>query len=177
MRPLTSRPSWLRAVRHGPSWISGIRRRTRRSPARSARCGTPANTRRRGSAYGTHHPPARHAPWGRGDPHRALLRFSHGRGVGFGTLLHTAHEALILTGTLMLAVSAVMSHLVLAKREALGLFWALLATGYGLSVGTVLQGILGQHAFGPSSSPMVMIAFIANAIGIGGSVIATALVV
>ncbi|HWH03826.1 MAG TPA: hypothetical protein VN674_09060 [Gemmatimonadales bacterium] len=90
---------------------------------------------------------------------------------------HTAHEALILTGTLMLAVSAVMSHLVLAKREALGLFWALLATGYGLSVGTVLQGILGQHAFGPSSSPMVMIAFIANAIGIGGSVIATALVV
>lgn len=90
---------------------------------------------------------------------------------------HTAHEALILTGTLMLAVSAVMSHLVLAKREAWGLFWALLATGYGLSVGTVLQGILGQHAFGPSSSPMVMIAFIANAIGIGGSVIATALVV
>ena len=55
---------------------------------------------------------------------------------------HAAHEALILTGTLMLAVSAVMSHLVLAKREAAGLFWALVATGYGLAIGTVLQGIL-----------------------------------
>lgn len=90
---------------------------------------------------------------------------------------HTAHEALILTGTLMLAVSAMMSHLVLGKREANGLFWSLFATGYGLSVGTVLQGVLGQHAFGPSSSPMVTIAFVANAVGIGGSVIATALVV
>lgn len=90
---------------------------------------------------------------------------------------HTAHEALILTGTLMLAVSSVMPHLVLAKREATGLFWSLFATGYGLSVGTVLQGVLGQRAFGPSSSPLVMIAFIGIAIGIGGSITATALVV
>lgn len=89
---------------------------------------------------------------------------------------HTAHEALILAGTLMLAVSAVLPHLVLPKREANGLFRALLATGYGLAVGTVLQGILGQRAFGPSSSPTVMIAFIGIVIGIGGSLTATALV-
>lgn len=104
---------------------------------------------------------------------------------GFPTVLesdterywHTAHEALIMTGILMLAVSAVLPHLVFQKREAGALYLSLLATGYGLAVGTVMQGLLGQHAFGPSTSPLVMIAFLANTIGIGGSVLVGGLVI
>ena len=92
-------------------------------------------------------------------------------------LWHTAHESLIMIGILMLAVSSVLPALVLPKREAAGLFWALLATGYGLMTGLLLQGILGTHAFSPSTSPVLMIAFVGNALGMGGSVIATSLVI
>lgn len=89
---------------------------------------------------------------------------------------HTAHEALILIGVLLFAVSSVMPYLVLGKTEAKTLFRSLLATGYGLMGGTVLQGVTGQHAFGPSTSPVVMVAFLSNVIGILGSVLTAALV-
>src|SRR5258706_11501192 len=55
-------------------------------------------------------------------------------------LWHTAHESLILIGILLLAMSSVLQFLVLPKREATALVWALLATGYGLMVGLVIQG-------------------------------------
>lgn len=90
---------------------------------------------------------------------------------------HTAHEALILIGVLLFAVSAIMPHLVLGKSEAKGLLRSLLATGYGLMGGTVLQGVTGQHAFGPSTSPVVMLAFVSNVIGILGSVLTACLVI
>jgi hypothetical protein len=90
---------------------------------------------------------------------------------------HTAHEALILIGVLLFAVSSVMPYLVLGKGEAKTLFRALLATGYGLMGGTVLQGVTGQHAFGPSTSPVVMVAFLSNVIGILGSVLTASLTI
>lgn len=90
-------------------------------------------------------------------------------------LWHTAHESLILIGVLLLAVSAALPVLVLEAREARGLVWSLLATGYGLAVGLVLQGITGVHAFGPSTSPVLMLAFLANATGMLGSVLAASL--
>jgi hypothetical protein len=90
-------------------------------------------------------------------------------------LWHTAHESLILIGILLLAVSSVLPSLVLEPREARGLFWSLLATGYGLMLGLVLQGIMGVHAFGPSTSPVLMLAFVGNATGMLGSVLTAAL--
>lgn len=90
-------------------------------------------------------------------------------------LWHTAHESLILIGVLLLAVSSVLPVLLLEQREARGLRWALLATGYGLMTGLVLQGITGVHAFGPSTSPVLMIAFAGNTIGMLGSVLVAAL--
>ena len=90
-------------------------------------------------------------------------------------LWHTAHESLILIGVLLLASSSVLPVLVLERREARGLLWSLLATGYGLTIGLVLQGVTGEHAFGPSASPVLMIAFLANATGMLGSVLAAAL--
>ena len=90
---------------------------------------------------------------------------------------HTAHEALILIGVLLFAVSSVMPYLVLGKSEAKMLFRSLLATGYGLMGGTVLQGVTGQHAFSPGASPVVMIAFLSNVVGILGSVLTASLVI
>lgn len=90
-------------------------------------------------------------------------------------LWHTAHESLILIGILLISVSSVLPLLMLEPREARGLRWSLLATGYGLMIGLVLQGITGTHAFGPSTSPVLMIAFIGNATGMLGSVMVAAL--
>lgn len=90
-------------------------------------------------------------------------------------LWHTAHEGLIMIGILMLTISSVMPVLALPKRESIALVWALLAMGYGLMTGLVLQGILGEHAFSPTTSPSLMIAFIGNALGMGGSVISVSL--
>jgi hypothetical protein len=92
-------------------------------------------------------------------------------------LWHTAHESLILIGILLFAVSSVLPLLTLPKRESTALVWSLLATGYGLMVGLVLQGITGQHAFGPSSNPVLMFAFIANATGMLGSVLTASLTI
>ncbi|MEO7963051.1 MAG: hypothetical protein ABIT38_03980 [Gemmatimonadaceae bacterium] len=90
-------------------------------------------------------------------------------------LWHTAHESLILIGILMITISSVFPVLELPKREARGLVWALLATGYGLMVGLILQGITGEHAFSPSASPVLMVAFVGNATGMFGSVVSACL--
>ena len=92
-------------------------------------------------------------------------------------LWHTAHESLVLIGVLLFAVSSVLPLLTLPKRESTAIVWSLLATGYGLMVGLVLQGITGQHAFGPSSNPVLMFAFVANATGMLGSVLTASLTI
>jgi hypothetical protein len=90
-------------------------------------------------------------------------------------LWHTAHEGLIMIGIMLLAMASVLPSLVLERREASGLVWALLATGYGLMTGLIIQGLTGTRAFGPTSSPVLMIAFVGNAIGMLGSVVAASL--
>jgi len=92
-------------------------------------------------------------------------------------LWHTAHEGLISIGIMMLAISSAMPLLVLERRESRALIWSLLAMGYGLMTGLLIQGVTGEHAFGPSSSPVLMIAFIGNATGILGSVLSTSLTI
>ena len=92
-------------------------------------------------------------------------------------LWHTAHESLILIGILLFAMSSVLQLLILPKREETALRWSLLATGYGLMVGLLIQAIVGAHAFGPSNNPLLMFAFIANATGMLGSVLVAALTI
>lgn len=92
-------------------------------------------------------------------------------------LWHTAHESLVLIGILLFAVSSVLPLLTLPKRESTALIWSLFATGYGLMVGLVLQGITGQHAFGPSTNPVLMFAFVANLTGMFGSVLTASLTI
>jgi hypothetical protein len=88
---------------------------------------------------------------------------------------HTAHEALIMVGVWLLAMSSVLPALVLERREASGLIWSLLAMGYGLTIALVVAALGGVRAFEPGTSPASIIAFSASNIGILGSVVATAL--
>lgn len=90
---------------------------------------------------------------------------------------HTAHEGLIMIGILLFAIAAVMPLLRLERRERVGLVWSLLATGYGLTLGLLVEGFTGSRAFGPSASPVLMIGFIGNTIGILGSMLAAGLVI
>ena len=92
-------------------------------------------------------------------------------------LWHTARESLILIGILLLAMSSVLQFLALPKREAKALVWSLLATGYGLMTGLVIQGIMGMHAFSPSTNPVLMFAFTANLTGMLGSVLTASLTI
>jgi hypothetical protein len=88
---------------------------------------------------------------------------------------HTAHETTVFIGILMLAVSAALPHLKLERREARALMWSILATGYGLPAGLFIQAVMGKHAFGPTTDPALMLGFVCNAIGMGGSVLMASL--
>lgn len=83
---------------------------------------------------------------------------------------HTAHEALIMIGTLMLAESSVLPVLVLGAREARALQWSLLVMGYGFTTALVLGGVLGATPFEPGATPATFAAFLVAAVGIFGAV-------
>src|ERR1044072_6377978 len=82
---------------------------------------------------------------------------------------HTAHEALIMMGIWLLVMSSVVPVLVLAGRQAPGLFGALLAMGFGFMVALVLGGAIGVAPFEPGRTPAAFTAFVAAVIGIGGA--------
>ena len=37
--------------------------------------------------------------------------------------------------------------------------WSILATGYGLPAGLLIQALIGQHAFSPTTDPVRMLGF------------------
>jgi hypothetical protein len=92
-----------------------------------------------------------------------------------GRMWHTAHEALIMIGIWLLATSSVLAVIKLDRREASGLVWSLIATGYGLMIAVVTQAITGVEAFEPGRSPSSIVAFTGSAVGIVGSLLATLL--
>jgi len=86
-----------------------------------------------------------------------------------------AHLELLLIGIWFLATAAVIPSLVLARREGVGLVWALLATGYGLMAALVLRAITGVRAIQPGGSLVNEIAFGGSAVGIVGALLAVLL--
>ena len=98
-------------------------------------------------------------------------------GDGGERLWHTAHEGLIMVGIMLFAITSVMPLLRLEPRERAGLVWSLVAMGYGLTVGLLIEGITGQRAFGVTTSPVLMVGFITNAIGILSSMVAVGLTI
>ena len=92
-------------------------------------------------------------------------------------LWHTAHEALIMMGTWMLASTGVLPMLVLPDLEARLLPRCLAAMGYGFMVALVLGSMIGVSPFSPGHSPLSATAFAAAVIGIGGAVLAALLTI
>ena len=88
---------------------------------------------------------------------------------------HTAHEALIMMGIWMLAMSSVLPALVLEGRKAAALVWSLLAMGYGFLVALVVGGIIGVSPFEPGGTAVSLAAHLAADVGILGAVLATVL--
>jgi hypothetical protein len=83
---------------------------------------------------------------------------------------HTAHEALIMMGVWILAMSSVMPALVLEAKEMTALRWSMVALGYGFMVALIIQGVTGSPAFEPGGSPARVVEFAASVTGIGGAV-------
>lgn len=91
-----------------------------------------------------------------------------------GRYWHTAHEALIMIGTWMLAASSVRSALVLDRREAAAFVWSFLGVGYGFIAALVMGGIFGFSPFEPGGTPIRFAAFMCALLGILGAFVATA---
>ena len=90
-------------------------------------------------------------------------------------LWHLAHESLIMIGVWLLATASLLPLLVLEKREASALVWSLVLTVYGFMPALLIEGITETRAFQPTTSPVLLIAFLGNVIGILGSVVTAAL--
>jgi hypothetical protein len=88
---------------------------------------------------------------------------------------HTAHEALIMIGVFLLAVSSVVPALLLERRERSFLIWSFITMGYGFAVALVIGGVVGAQAFEPGDSPARFTAFAAAIVGIAGAFLATGL--
>jgi hypothetical protein len=88
-----------------------------------------------------------------------------------------AHLGLITTGIWLLAMSTVLSALLLRTREAAGLVWSLLVMGYGLMVGLLIGAMIGVRAISPAAAPVQMIAFAGNAIGVLAALLAALLTI
>jgi hypothetical protein len=104
---------------------------------------------------------------------------------GFATMLeeepirfwHTAHETTVFIGIMLLAVASALPHLKLERREARALMRSIFATGYGLPAGLLIQALIGEHAFSPTTDPIRMFGFLCNITGMGGSVFLASLTV
>ena len=79
---------------------------------------------------------------------------------------HTAHEALIMLGIWLIAMSSVLPVIVLERRDASALVWSLIAVGHGFALALLIQGVTGVRAFEPSRSIAGMTAFLSATVGI-----------
>ena len=81
---------------------------------------------------------------------------------------NTVHLPLIAIGIWMVAMAAVFPSLVLQKGDASALVWSLLIAGYGVMIATPLEAIIGVRAIQPAGPVFHMVAFMANALVLGG---------
>jgi len=88
-----------------------------------------------------------------------------------------AHLGLLTAGIWLLAMSTVLPALVLERREAAGLFWSLITTGYGLMTGLLLGAAIGIRAIQPGGSPVHWVAFMGNVSGVLGALLAVLLTI
>ena len=90
---------------------------------------------------------------------------------------HVAHSGVAALGVMLIAIGAALHHLRLGERAASLLVWSLVASAYGFTIGLMLRGIVGVRGFRPSGSALNLVAFIANMVGVWGSLLGIALVI
>jgi hypothetical protein len=83
-----------------------------------------------------------------------------------GRMWQAAHAALLVLGVWIIATAAVFPLLLLAKREAVGLAWSLVAVAYSFTTAVVLQAATGVRAISPGGTILTGIAFAANLIAV-----------
>jgi len=94
---------------------------------------------------------------------------------GSSRMWQGAHSALLILGVWLLAAAAVLPLLLLEKREATALRWALLVMAYSFMVAVIIQAMTGERALGPDPSPLNMTAFAANILAVLGTFLSASL--
>jgi hypothetical protein len=94
---------------------------------------------------------------------------------GSARMWQGAHSALLILGVWLLATAAILPLLLLAKREAAGLHVSLLVMAYSFTVAVIVQASTGTRALGPDSSPLNMLAFVANILAVLGAFLSASL--
>jgi hypothetical protein len=88
-----------------------------------------------------------------------------------------AHTGLASGGVLMLAVAAVLRHVVLGPTAGRWLLWSFVVVGYAALVGLGLGAAGGVRGLEPTGSAMNLVAFAGNTVLGGASLLGTALLI
>lgn len=88
-----------------------------------------------------------------------------------------AHTGVAGIGVMLIAIGAVLQHMVLGQRAISLLVWSLAASAYGFTLALVLRGITGVRGFEPSGPALNVVAYIGNVVGVGGSLLGVGLAI
>jgi len=88
-----------------------------------------------------------------------------------------AHSGVAGIGVMLIAIGAVLQHMVLGPPATSLLVWSLVGSAYGFTIALVLRGIAGVHGFTPSGPALNVVAFTGNLVGVGGSLFGVALAI
>ena len=80
-----------------------------------------------------------------------------------------AHAGMVAVGLLLIAIGAALRHLVLGQRQTSWLVWSLVVSAYTFTLAVLIRGIAGMKGFQPTGPILNWIAFLANMVGILGS--------
>lgn len=90
---------------------------------------------------------------------------------------HVAHSGTVAIGVMMIAIGAALPRMGLRQPATSMLVWSLVASAYGFTLGFLVRGIAGVRGFQPSGPASNVLAFIANMVGVWGSLLGIGLVI
>jgi hypothetical protein len=112
-----------------------------------------------------------------------LFGFPFGAALGAGwgdesvRAWRVAHSGVAAVGLTLIAIGAARPQLVLGQHGASWLVWSLAASAYAFTLALLLRGIAGVRGFQPTGSPLNLVVFACNVVGVLGSLIGMMLTV
>ena len=88
-----------------------------------------------------------------------------------------AHSGVVAIGLMLIAIGATLRYLVLGRRGASWLVWSLVASAYGFTLALLVRVVAGVRGFQLTGSPLDLVAFACNMLGVVGSLTGVALTV